>query len=75
MPELLQAFKSYTTRQAWKYGCQGALWQQSYYDHVARREEDVMAVCRYILDNPVRKGLVEDADAWPYSGMPDPMPG
>jgi len=35
------------------------LWQTSYYDHVLRQEEDVMAVARYIFENPMRKNLVE----------------
>ena len=34
------------------------LWQASYYDHVLRKDEDVMSVAKYILDNPVRKRLV-----------------
>ncbi|MDO8689248.1 MAG: transposase [Dehalococcoidia bacterium] len=75
IPHLLQGFKSYTTRLAWKHELQGVLWQRRYYDHVARREKDAAAICRYILENPVRKGLVTDAAAWPYSGVPHVMPG
>jgi len=36
------------------------LWQVNYYEHVLRREEDTTNVARYILDNPVSKGLVDD---------------
>jgi putative transposase len=36
------------------------LWQVNYYEHVLRREEDTTNVARYIFDNPVRKGLVDD---------------
>jgi REP element-mobilizing transposase RayT len=36
------------------------LWQVNYYEHVLRREEDTMSVARYILNNPVRKELVDD---------------
>ncbi|MDP2937553.1 MAG: transposase, partial [Dehalococcoidia bacterium] len=75
LPSLIQGFKSYTTRMAWKLGRQGILWQRSYYDHIARREEDVTAICQYILSNPVRKGLVSDPAKWPWSGMPHPVPG
>lgn len=35
-------------------------WQVNYYEHVLRREEDTTKVARYIFDNPVRKGLVDD---------------
>jgi len=34
------------------------LWHLSYYDHILRKEEDIKTVTRYILNNPVRKGLV-----------------
>ncbi len=32
------------------------LWQESYYDHVVRPEEDLSAIARYIIDNPVQRG-------------------
>jgi putative transposase len=44
------------------------LWQRSYYEHVLRREETVEDIARYILNNPVRAGLVEDFRQYPYSG-------
>jgi putative transposase len=44
------------------------LWQTSYYDHVLRREEDLCVTARYVWDNPVRAGLVENARDYPYSG-------
>jgi len=44
------------------------LWQKSYYDHILRKEEDVVKVVRYILENPVRKGLVKQADEYLFSG-------
>jgi REP element-mobilizing transposase RayT len=36
------------------------LWQINYYEHVLRREEDTIAVARYIINNPVRRRLVKD---------------
>jgi putative transposase len=44
------------------------LWQKSYHDHVLRREEDVEEVARYIFENPVRAGLVNDATEYTSSG-------
>ena len=75
VPQLLQEFKSYTTRISWQQGHKGPLWQQNYYDHIARREEDVLTICQYILCNPVRKGLVDDPADWPYAGMPNHFEG
>jgi len=44
------------------------LWQISYHDHVLRTDEDVLALARYIWDNPVRAGLVQDRSEYPFSG-------
>ncbi len=38
----------------------GAFWQPSFFDRALRREEDVKAIARYIVANPLRAGLVED---------------
>lgn len=46
--------------------------QPQAYDHVLRddeRDPDALAVvCRYVLANPERKGLVASWPDWPYSG-------
>ncbi len=34
------------------------IWQKDFYDHVIRKHEDLATQVRYIIDNPVRKGLV-----------------
>ena len=46
----------------------GARWQKDFYDHVLRRYEDIAVQVRYILDNPVRKGLVPSWKEYPYKG-------
>jgi len=74
LPQSIGAFKRWTTRQSWHYGIQGKLWQRSWYDHIGRRYEDISAICQYILENPVRKGLVQYPEQWPYSGMVDVLP-
>lgn len=43
-------------------------WQKDFYDHILRKEEDLEKQVRYILGNPLRKGLVEDWNAYPYKG-------
>lgn len=44
------------------------LWQISYHDHVLRKGEDLLAAARYIWDNPVRAGLVQDRSGYRFSG-------
>jgi len=73
LSDSIGAFKSHTTRESWRLGFSGQLWQRSWYDHIARRGEDIGAICAYILQNPVRKGLISENDEWPHSGMPDPL--
>lgn len=51
-----------------KRGAGKRLWQKSYYDHVLRKEEDVRGVIRYILENPVRKGLVSQPEEYLFCG-------
>jgi putative transposase len=65
--------KSFTTRQSWAVGQQGQLWQGRFYDRVMRRSDDVRAIAQYILQNPVRGGLVDEPAAYPWSGMLDPL--
>ena len=44
------------------------LWQPSYFDHVLREEEDTQRVVRYVLENPVRRGLVKEFGDYPFCG-------
>jgi len=36
----------------------GKCWQSGYHDHTIRKEEDLTAVARYIVANPLRAGIV-----------------
>lgn len=47
-------------------GASGPLWASAYHDHALRREEDLLAVARYIVANPVRAGLVRSVREYPY---------
>ncbi len=46
----------------------GPLWQEGYYDRVLRNSEDSIGVARYLLNNPVRAGLVATPIDYPYLG-------
>ena len=65
-------FKKYTTTQIWwKAGGTGQLWQKSSYDRVIRYNKSIEPVVNYILNNPVRKGLVARWEDYPYSAIVD----
>jgi REP element-mobilizing transposase RayT len=46
----------------------GTLWQRSFHDHLLRRDEDINRTLLYMFENPVRAGLVEGWDQYPWSG-------
>jgi putative transposase len=56
------------TRYAYMKRFRRVLWQKSYYDHACRRGEDLTAAARYIVRNPVRSGLVDNAADYPFNG-------
>ena len=43
-------------------------WQKGCWHHRLRRGESYEAKWRYVVDNPVRAGLVQDAQEWPFQG-------
>ncbi len=42
--------------------------QHSFYDHVVRSNEDLLEITRYIVRNPVRKGMVETHQQYELCG-------
>jgi putative transposase len=48
----------------------GRLWQPGYYERILRDRDDVQNVIRYVLENPVRAGLVRVAGDYPFAGEP-----
>jgi putative transposase len=41
-------------------------WQKGFHDHAVRKEEDLPAVARYVVSNPVRAGLVKRVGEYPH---------
>ncbi|MCF6781769.1 REP-associated tyrosine transposase [Stutzerimonas stutzeri] len=59
-------FKSSTARQVNRMReTTGALWQAGFHDHAVRRDEDIQALARYIVANPLRAGLVSRVGDYP----------
>ena len=67
LSKFLNIFKGRTTAILRQREGLNKVWQRSGFDHVIRADEDLRAVIEYILDNPVRKGMVEKANEYPYS--------
>jgi len=69
--DFVNQFKGKSTTIAWKYGIKGNLWQKRWYDHILRKNEELSKIGEYILNNPVRRGLVENWCEYPYCGYHD----
>lgn len=48
-------------------GRTGIFWQPESYDHVVRNGEEMQNIMAYVLENPVKAGLVEDWQQWPHT--------
>jgi putative transposase len=65
---LAEAHRRYTTRVNKRNGWTGHLWQGRF-GAVVMDEERLINAVRYISQNPVRAGLVEKPEHWPWSSV------
>jgi len=65
---IMQVHKRYTAVEINKLlQRKGQFWQHESYDHIVRDREELNRIRRYILQNPVRAGLVDSWEDWPWS--------
>ena len=65
---IMHSLKRHTARQANKcLGRKGQFWQHESYDHIVRDEAELQRIRLYVLNNPVRAGLVDEWRQWPWS--------
>ena len=63
----MQRMKSLTSRAVRaRVPLSGPPWQPGFHDRALRRDEDLRAVARYVVANPLRAGLVEQIGDYPY---------
>lgn len=65
--DIIGSWKKFTGRLMRKSGSSGPFWQRGFYDHALRREEDLVRTAEYMVMNPVRSGLVDLWEEYPYS--------
>ena len=65
MIPVVSAWKRYLSNQ------RGIVWQTNLFDHRPRTEAYISREAHYILQNPVRAGLVQTAQEWPWVWTPD----
>ena len=65
--EVIKRFKQKTGY--WFYQNKiGIRWQKDFYDHIIRDEESLEKHINYLLENPVRKGIVTDWHDYLFKG-------
>jgi putative transposase len=60
MKKLIRNWKRYLANES------GIVWQRDFFDHRLRGDESLSNKATYILQNPVRAGLVDQSQDWPY---------
>ena len=70
LKESLEDFKRWTGHQAAKLVelPRGRFWQDEWFDHWSRSDEQDDQIDAYILDNPRKAGLVKRSEVWKYGG-------
>ena len=69
LSRIVHAWKSFTGKAIARMTGQRRIWQPDYWDRVIRSERHFGAAVDYIVENPVKAGLVRSADEWPWSGV------
>jgi REP element-mobilizing transposase RayT len=68
LASIMHSIKRHTAREAnLRLGRSGAFWQTESYDRYSRDHEEWWRTIRYVLNNPVKAGLVQDWQDWPWS--------
>ena len=68
MASIMQSLKGWTARQCnLALGRQGQFWQHESFDHVIRNQAEWERVVNYVVNNPVKAGLVKEWREWKWS--------
>jgi REP element-mobilizing transposase RayT len=67
LPKVMHSLKSFTANQINEIlGRRGPVWERQYYEHAIRDEGSLVEMINYCLENPVRKGIVDDFKKYPH---------
>jgi putative transposase len=66
--QCMKSLKGYSARRINSaLGDRGSIWQSGFYDYILDSEEKISSRILYVEENPVRKGIVENAEDYEYS--------
>ena len=67
LTEILQSLKRHTASQSnLILDRSGTFWQDESYDHIIRDQAELDRIIKYVLNNPVKAGLVDDWTEWKW---------
>ena len=65
----MKFWKEWTSKKIKKVcNIDGHVWQKEFFDHLLRSEESYVQKWDYVLNNPLRAGLVKEASEWAWQG-------
>lgn len=68
LSSVMESISKFTSREINRIlGRRGTFWQNGFFDHRCRNDDELHELCIYIEHNPVRKLFVKSAGEWPYS--------
>jgi REP element-mobilizing transposase RayT len=67
LADWVEFWKSQVAR-TWFDRSDAPIWQRHFWDRQLRRQENYDQKWEYVLQNPVRAGLVVRPEDWPYQG-------
>jgi putative transposase len=68
--EIMQSLKGYTAHEANKVlNRTGQFWEAESYDHEVRNGEELDRIVKYVLNNPVKAGLVKEWRDWQWNWL------
>jgi REP element-mobilizing transposase RayT len=68
LARIMHGVKGYS---GWKandiLGLREPFWQHESYDHYIRDQNEFARIIKYVLENPVKAGLVDSWEKWPWN--------
>jgi len=72
LSKILQSIKGFTALEINKVrGAKGAIWQAESYDRIIRDYDEYLEKWQYIRNNPVKTGLSESPEEYPFLWEPE----
>ena len=70
LANVMHMLKGFTGKQLARAGIETPVWQKGYHDHSLRDDDDYRIRVQYLIDNPVRAGLIRHASDYPFLLLP-----